>query len=144
MLPASIACRCQHSIHSNTTYNPSFQRSTEYTPCSIDQCEDAQLDEPPHMPPFPFPLAPSHTRLPHRSHSLEYGRHDQETAPATNTTAPRHRPGLTVHSSLHASLTFPSHQWLAMVHSSPCTYASTHNRCRNRSSSNQRCRSCQE
>src|SRR6266567_6775539 len=112
MLPAPIACRCQHSIHSNTTYNPSFQQSTGYTPYSIDQCEDAQPDEPPHMPPFQFPLAPSHTPPLHRSHSPEYTRHDQERAPATNTTAPRHRPVLTAHSSLHASLTLPSHQWL--------------------------------
>src|SRR6266699_7343012 len=121
MLPAPIACRCQHSIHSNTTYNPSFQQSTGYTPYSIDQCEDAQPDEPPHMLPFPFPLAPSHTPLPHKNHSPEYARHDQERAPATNTTAPHQRPELTVHSSLHASLTFPSYQWLAMVHSSPDT-----------------------
>src|SRR3954465_15070740 len=102
MLPAPIACRCQYSIHSNITYNSSFQQSTEYTPCSIDQCEDAQRDEPPHRPPFLFPLAPSHTPPPHRNHSPEYGQHDQETAPATNTTAPHHRPVLTVHLSLHA------------------------------------------
>src|SRR5437764_4315099 len=76
-----MACRCQHSTPSNTTYAPSFQWSTEYTPCSIDQCEDAQLGEPPHMPPFQFPLAPSHTPLPHRNHSPEYARHDQERAP---------------------------------------------------------------
>src|SRR5438270_5569284 len=104
-----------------TIYAPSFQQPKGYTACSIDQCEDARLDEPPHMPPFPFPLAPSHPPLPHRNHSPEYAPHDQETAPATNTTAPHHRPVLTVHSSLHASLTLPSRQWLAMVHSSPCT-----------------------
>src|SRR5205807_3677237 len=97
--------------HRNIIVDPSFQRSTEYTPCSIDQCEDAQLDEPPHMPPFQFPLAPSHTPPLHSSHSPEYARHDQETAPATNTTAPHHRPGLTALSSLHASLTLPSHLW---------------------------------
>src|SRR5947209_10497933 len=130
--------------HRNIIVDPSFQQSTEYTPCSIDQCEDAQLAEPPHMPLFPFPLAPSHITPPHRNHSPEYARHTQETALATNTTALRHRPGLTALSSLHASLTLPSHQRLAMVYSSPDTYASTHSRCRNCSSSSQRCRSCQE
>src|SRR5437868_7798123 len=85
-------------------FDPSFQQSMEHTACSIDQCEDARPAEPPHTPPFPFLLAPSPTPPQHRNHLPEYARHDQETVPATNTTALRHRPGLTAHASSHSSV----------------------------------------
>src|SRR5438067_13922577 len=109
-----MAASDEYHIRRNIIFDPSFQQPKEYTPCSIDQCEYARLGEPPHMPPFQFPLAPSQTPPPHRNHWPEYAQHDQETAPATNTTALRHRPGLPAHTSSHSSVPLLSHQCLAI------------------------------
>src|SRR5947209_9486634 len=97
----------------STTYAPSFQLLRVYTPCSTDQCEDARPGEPLHMPPFQPSRLPSSTPPPHRSHLPVHSQHNQGTATARYTTTLRRRSALPDHSSLHASVTLPSHQWLA-------------------------------
>src|SRR5256885_777840 len=98
----------------STTYAPSFQRLRVYTPCSIDQCEDARPGEPLHTPPFQPSRLPSGTPLPYRSHSPVLSQHSQGTATATYTITLRRRSALPAHASLHPSVTLLSHQWLAI------------------------------
>src|SRR2546429_1961651 len=98
----------------STTYAPSFQLLRVYTPCSIDQCEDARPGELLHTPPFQPSRLPSRTPPLHRHHSPVYSQHSQGTGTARYTTALRHRPGLPAHASSHSSITLPSHQWQAI------------------------------
>src|SRR6266487_4338323 len=105
-----MAASDEYHIRRNIIFDPSFQQPKEYTPCSIDQCEDARPGEPPHTPPFQFPLAPSQTPPPHRNRWPVYARQDQETATVRYTITPRRRSALFAHASLHASVTLLSHQ----------------------------------
>src|SRR5216117_788734 len=101
----------------NIIFDSSFQRPTGYTPCSTDQCENAQTDEPPHTPPFPPSPSPSRTPAPHRYQTPVYSQHGQETATARNTRAQRHRFALTALCLAHSYFTLHSLQWLAIGHS---------------------------
>src|SRR2546421_11572782 len=91
----------------STTYAPSFQLLRVYTPCSIDQCEDARPGEPLHTPPFQPSRLPSRTPPPYRPHSPVHSQHSQGTGTVRYTTVPRRISALPAHSSLHPSVTLP-------------------------------------